>query len=107
MKTQDRVLIKLEDVQTSWLPSGAPQDRLQTKSKHVDIHGHWLRQEVQRETIERERIGTADMITDGPTKALTKQKFEIFRKQVNLADVTDRINAIREAEDEGNGRDSS
>ena len=41
--------------------------KFQTKLRHVDIHSHWLRQEVQRDHV---RIGwqpTAEMVADGLT----------------------------------------
>ena len=44
--------------------------RLVTKLRHVDIHDHWLRQEVQAERLQIEWVQTADMRADGLTKAL-------------------------------------
>ena len=58
--------------------------KLQTKLRHVDIHSHWLRQEVQRQHISIEWQPTADMVADGLTKALGKKAFQKFQKLVGL-----------------------
>jgi hypothetical protein len=44
---------------------------LNTSLKHVDIHNHWLCQEVQAGHIRIEWIASEHMITDGVTKALS------------------------------------
>src|SRR5699024_6050287 len=41
---------------------------LQTKLRHVDIHNHWLRQEVQRRHSSVEYVPSSEMIADGLTK---------------------------------------
>jgi len=46
--------------------------RLQTILRHVDIHSHWLRQEVQRGSIHIKWQETKQMIADGLTKALRR-----------------------------------
>ena len=61
--------------------------KLITKLRHVDIHNHWLRQEVQQERLKIEWICTADMKADGFTKILPRQKHEHFVRQLNLTDV--------------------
>jgi hypothetical protein len=71
---------------------------LQTKLKHVDIHNHWLRQEVENKTIAVEYTPSGDMIADGLTKALQSGKFETFRTQLGLVDVTDRLKERRSKE---------
>jgi hypothetical protein len=48
--------------------------KLDTKPKHVDIHQHWLRQEVQNKHIGVKWIKSEDMVADGLTKALPKEK---------------------------------
>ena len=52
--------------------------RLVTKLKYVDIHSHWLRQEVQAGTIKLEYIKTSLLVVDGFTKELPRQKHEKF-----------------------------
>jgi hypothetical protein len=60
---------------------------LRTKLRHVDIHNHWLRQEVKEGRITVEYISTDDMVADGLTKVLTNTSFRRFVDQVGLVDV--------------------
>jgi len=62
--------------------------KLVTKLKHIDIHQHWLRQEVQEEQLRIEWIPTSEMPADGLTKALPRQKHEAFVRQLRLVDIT-------------------
>jgi hypothetical protein len=52
--------------------------KFHTKLRHVDVHRHWLRQEVEKGIIKIEWTPTSMIIADGLTKALTKQKHERF-----------------------------
>ena len=63
--------------------------QLTTKLKHVDIHNHWLRQEVQEGRIKIEWVNTNEMPADGLTKALPRQKHEKFVQLLGLVDVKD------------------
>ena len=54
--------------------------RLQTKLRHVDIHSHWLRQEVQRGHIHIQWEPTGEMVADGLTKPLGVESFRKFRE---------------------------
>lgn len=69
--------------------------KLQTKLRHVDIHSHWLRQEVQRRTIQLQWQETNKMIADGLTKALGKVRFKRFTQLAGLDDLTERLTLIR------------
>jgi hypothetical protein len=69
--------------------------KLNTKLRHVDIHHHWLRQEVQEGRIQIDWTPTALMTADGLTKALPRQKHEGFVRQPNLINIEDRINKDR------------
>lgn len=73
--------------------------KLQTKLRHVDIHSHWLRQEVQRRTIHIHWVPTKDMIADGLTKALTTVKHEIFVEITSLEDQGKLLASIKMEED--------
>jgi hypothetical protein len=64
---------------------------LQTKLRHVDIHNHWVRQEVQSQTIVVQYTLSNHMIADGFTKALTKDELERFKQEVGLLDISDRF----------------
>jgi hypothetical protein len=61
--------------------------KLDTKLRHIDIHQHWLRQEVQARRLRIKWIPTSDMPADGFTKALSRQRHERFIKQLNLIDI--------------------
>ena len=65
--------------------------RLQTKLRHVDIHNHWLRQEVRNGRIAVKHVPTKNMIANGLTKALSKSEFHKFLQQVNLVNIASQI----------------
>jgi len=65
--------------------------KLATKLRHVDIHRHWLRQEVQDKRLKINWVPTAEMPADGLTKALPRQKHETFIKQLDLVDIGKRL----------------
>jgi hypothetical protein len=78
--------IKCDNKQTIRLMA-AQVPHLVTKLKHIDIQYHWLRQEVSKKAIQIEWMPTAEMLADGLTKALSRQKHEIFIKQLGLVDI--------------------
>lgn len=75
-----------------------PIERLQTKLKHVDIHHHWLRQEVFENRLHIEWKPTAHMPADGLTKILSRQKHLNFTQQLGLTDVSSRIEVDYDSE---------
>ena len=77
--------------------------KLETRLRHVDIHQHWLRQEVEDGTVTIKWLPTAQMPADGLTKALPAQKHATFIEQLNLVDISKRLGA----EKEGNGNDNN
>lgn len=79
----EKITIRCDNRQTiRLLTNESPQ--LTTKLRHVDIHHHWLRQEISRKHINIEWISTNDIPADGFTKAFTRQKHEHFLKLLNL-----------------------
>lgn len=58
--------------------------KLQTKLRHVDIHNHWLRQEVARGVIRVEYVPSSEMLADGFTKVLPANRWAGFMKQLGL-----------------------
>jgi hypothetical protein len=80
------IVIKCDNKQTIRLVT-AQVPHLVTKLKHIDIQHHWLRQEASKKTIQIEWVPTAEMPADGLTKALPRQKHEIFIKQLGLVDI--------------------
>src|SRR5438270_10556176 len=65
--------------------------KLITKLRHVDIHQHWLRQEYAMKRVLFQWKATKEMIADGLTKALPRQKFENFVKIIGLVDIEERV----------------
>ena len=65
--------------------------KLITKLKHIDIHSHWLRQEVQKGVILLKYKKSSLIVADGFTKELPRQKYEAFIYQLYLISIEDRI----------------
>ncbi|KJZ73157.1 hypothetical protein HIM_07541 [Hirsutella minnesotensis 3608] len=66
---------------------------LKTKLRHVDVHNHWLRQEVQKGTIKVTYRPSTELVADGLTKALQGSKFVEFTRQLGLHNITAQLNA--------------
>jgi hypothetical protein len=65
--------------------------KLQTKLRHVDIHHHWLRQEVSNKVIKVEYIQSHQMTADGLTKVLPVNKWSSFLEQLGMVETKERI----------------
>jgi hypothetical protein len=89
-----RIRIECDNTQTIRLVTEEIA-KLQTKLRHIDIHNHWLRQEVQKGRIEVVYTESAQQMADGLTKALTNNAFKSFVKQMNLRDVGTQLEARR------------
>jgi hypothetical protein len=72
--------------------------QLRTKLRHVDIHNHWLRQEVTQGRIDVIYTPSAQLLADGFTKSLPRESFETFIKQLRLADLSVRLARNRKQE---------
>jgi hypothetical protein len=57
----------------------------------VDIHNHWLRQEVSEKRIIVDYTPSKDTLADGLTKALQNNAFNAFVKQLGLVDITKKL----------------
>ena len=64
--------------------------RFTTKLRHVDIHRHWLRQEVSNGTLDIHWTPTATILADGLTKPLTIQRHKEFVRLLQMKDVKDK-----------------
>jgi hypothetical protein len=73
--------------------------KLSTKLRHVDIHHHWLRQEIQEHRIKVQWTASAKIVADGLTKALPRQRHKLFIKQLNLVEVKE----VKEVKDDIQG----
>lgn len=63
------------------------EDKLFTRLRHVDVHQHWLRQEVAAGRVSVQWKPTNLMPADGLTKILVRQKHTEFVRQLGLRDV--------------------
>ena len=55
-----------------------------SRTKHIDIQHHYIRDEVASKRIELSYVPTEEMIADGLTKALTHVKFHRFVEQMRM-----------------------
>jgi hypothetical protein len=78
-----RIKIQCDNKQTIRLVT-AEIATLQTRLRHVDIHNHWLRQEVASKKIVVEYTPSASMVADGLTKALNYPLHQRFIEQLGL-----------------------
>ena len=88
--TQQTTQIHCDNLQTIGITTKETV-KLETRLRHVDIHQHWLRQEVQHGTISIKWLPTAQMPADGLTKALPAQKHATFLRQLNLVDISEKL----------------
>ncbi|KAL6152339.1 hypothetical protein ACJQWK_04811 [Exserohilum turcicum] len=79
----DQIEIQCDNQQTIRLVT-QEISRLQTKLRHVDIHNHWLRQEVASGRIKVTYTQLAEMTADGLTKALPVNQWQRFLTQLGL-----------------------
>ena len=52
------------------------------RTKHIDVRWHWIREAYGHGEIGLPYVATEDNLADGLTKALTPQKFHVFRSQI-------------------------
>jgi hypothetical protein len=90
-KDQQTIEIHCDNAQTvDLLVKDTPQ--LRTKLRHVDIHHHWLRQEVQNGAFRISWVPTKEMAADGLTKLLPAQNHAEFMGTLGLVDIQHLIN---------------
>ena len=54
------------------------------RTKHVEVHYHFIREKVLKEEIEMQQIKTDDQVANLFTKGLNTGKHESFRCQLNM-----------------------
>ena len=74
-------LIQCDNAQTI---RALTENKFTTKLRHVDIHGHWLRQEIAAGKIIIQWISSTRIIADGLTKALPPQRHREFISLLGL-----------------------
>ena len=92
-----KVKIQCDNTQTIRLVT-EEMTKLQTRLRHVDIHNHWLRQEVFNKEIEVVYAPSGEMIADGLTKVLVHTAFQKFVDQLGLVDITAQLDEKRAQE---------
>ena len=98
LKLNEPLVIECDNSQTLRLVTEESM-KLSTKLRHVDIHNHWLRQEHAEQRVLFQWTPTRDMIADGLTKALPRQRHEEFIKLIRLDDISERIQHEKRMED--------
>jgi hypothetical protein len=72
--------------------------KLNTNLRHVDMHNHWLRQEVLLHHIAIVWESAHQMVADGLTKPLTPAKHTNFVKLLGLEDILETLQTGEAAE---------
>ncbi|KAK2997760.1 hypothetical protein RJ639_024907 [Escallonia herrerae] len=55
------------------------------RTKHVEVHYHFIREKVLQEEIELEHVRTKNQVADLLTKSLSENKFQSFCRQLGMA----------------------
>ena len=74
--------IQCDNIQTIRALSNT--SKFTTKLRHVDIHNHWLRQEIAKQSIKVHWTSTTAILADGLTKALPPQRHQEFVRLIGL-----------------------
>lgn len=65
-----------------------------TKLHHIDVSQHWLRECVQSGLSHIQWVPTNEMLVDGLTKPLLRQKHERFIKILGLCDISEQLHLL-------------
>lgn len=99
--TKETVLI-YTDSQPAYKVAHNPSDHGRTK--HIDLHYHFLRQRISLHHISLQLCSTKQMTADFLTKALPKRQYHRFKRQIGCtntkADISEWDRKIREEDDQ-------
>ena len=98
LRLNEPLIINCDNTQTLRLIT-EDTAKLITKLRHVDIHQHWLRQEYAMRRVLFQWKATKEMIADGLTKALPKQKFQNFINIIGMVDIKEQLTKEKQLED--------
>jgi hypothetical protein len=87
---QGGATVVYKDNQGAMSLSRNPKDH--SRTKHIDVKYHFVRENVEKEVIDVVYIPTAEMLADSLTKGLAKPKFEKFREAMGVLDVSRVLN---------------
>jgi hypothetical protein len=90
----DRGLELLSDNLQAVKALSAQTEAVATKIRHIDIHQHWLRQEVLAGTLSLKWVPAATMAADGLTKPLSEAKHAEFVRLLGLINCRDVFNSF-------------
>ena len=62
----------------------AKNPQFHTRTKHINIQHHFIRDKVSERAVELQYIKTENQVADSLTKPLNKIKFKRFRKAIGL-----------------------
>ena len=65
--------------------------KIKTALKHIDVHNCWSRQEYLKGTFDIVYTPSTQVVADGFTKLLNRQKFLHFRELVQLKDIKSQL----------------
>ena len=83
-----------------------PTSQFTSKLRHVDIHNHWLRQEVKNQSIIIKWVPSNKIIADGLTKALPPQRQKEFVRLLGIEDDRPILNTSNSNSNATNNSDS-
>ena len=56
------------------------------RSKHIDVHFHFIREHVKKGSVELVHVASQDQVVDIFTKPLPKVLFEKYKKMIGMMD---------------------
>ena len=91
MRSHMYIWIGYAGLSSTWdlVSNASPQFSI--KLRHIDIHDHWLQQEVLAESIKIRYIGTMDIAANGRTKILARQEHKTFIEQLKMVDIIETL----------------
>ena len=63
----------------------ARNPQFHARTKHIDTQHHFVREKQHSGEVDLQYIPTDQQVADGLTKALSRDKFEVFRRALGLA----------------------
>lgn len=76
-----------------------------SRMKHIQIDLHFVRDLVQRGTLQVRHVHTQDQLADLLTKPLSRQRTEILRNKIGLADGSSILRGRIKADCKNQGQD--
>ena len=55
------------------------------RTKHIDVRYHWIREKIEDESMQVEKISTNENPADMLTKVVTRDKFELCKELVGMS----------------------